>query len=1108
MKTLYFLICTITCAVFLNNSFGQGPNTSGNAGNGPFWRTGGNFAGNSGNILGNQYNSPIYTICGAGGATNFRMKLNANQIPGSFYNVAGYGIGSGIDRTGYLLLGHMTGYSSSFLEPGGLPFGPFSLLHLNGRNGTFVQTGGYRPWMKTGVTFTDNNDLSYTGIRKVGTGTDITEMSITWADNATAPFPGPDDMCFRFTAGGPSTDGAFATTISATNLTSPADLDGLHIARFTGDGLFGLGNTFGSNGVGDPNIYVRPQSLHHLSLSDLRSVWTQYTNRATNLGSGTGENANDGFRVGILGQLQAARNGNALLYNQENRHILFSTGKNTNNVNTNNTQERVRITRIGAPTNNQNGYGVWNPAVLPLDRTRMSISHDPANPVTRPMSLLHLGYNTGSILNQFSTDGWRNWMDVGTFIAQNSDNMYIGLKNEGNDRYDAVISWGDNPTPVLGIGPDYLRIIFTSTQTPPFGSGPGQANDGLEMARYDPTQDANNNPNNPNNAGFGKMGVGDFTNNQVTHKIHVRGNGRFEYVPEEETDYVLMAFQEDANNPDDISLRRVHIDSLPTAVIDTAFVICDSADFVIVQNGDSLIVDMSCLIDTTSNAGGGIVPCSDLSGAGNLTEDSYVNLNNFDLYFEDGADSLLQNSNNRIGLGYDCGEEFPGKLSIDNKSEQNGIFVMTDGITNLGLYPQYQMAGITNIVQNSTVNPPNGELLPVYYGLAENNFPNNLGIWLQCRNGDYNVGEIIECGQIFNPGVQSMGIRVAAVEGSIINTGGSFSANSTQGVGTCEGIVTEGSGADVNYGLRAGAYGGSTNYAIYADVSGVQPNDYAAYFDGDTYFTGGQFGPSDQNMKTNVNDFDSSLFVINQLQPKTFEFTDANFQGMNLPSGHQYGLIAQDVELVLPTLVSDMVHPAEIDSIGNIINPAYTFKGLDYEAFIPILIGGVQEQQEIIETQDSVINDLENTVNEQDSLINDLNERLTNLEDCLTNILPILCMINQQMVQQNDIETQNQLRDVINVELTDDNNIVLEQNVPNPFAEQTIIAYSIPETVKKAQIHFYNASGKLIQTVDITERGMGQLNVYGSDLSTGVYTYTLVADGIVVATKKMQKMNY
>jgi hypothetical protein len=79
----------------------------------------------------------------------------------------------------------------------------------------------------------------------------------------------------------------------------------------------------------------------------------------------------------------------------------------------------------------------------------------------------------------------------------------------------------------------------------------------------------------------------------------------------------------------------------------------------------------------------------------------------------------------------------------------------------------------------------------------------------------------------------------------------------------------------------------------------------------------------------------------------------------------------------------------------------------------------------------------------------------------------------------------------------------LDQNVPNPFSEQTVINFSIPASVQKAQILFYNGEGKLIQSVNVAERGLGSLTVFGSDLSSGIYTYTLVADGQIVATKKM-----
>ncbi|MBI2259846.1 MAG: T9SS type A sorting domain-containing protein, partial [Flavobacteriia bacterium] len=85
------------------------------------------------------------------------------------------------------------------------------------------------------------------------------------------------------------------------------------------------------------------------------------------------------------------------------------------------------------------------------------------------------------------------------------------------------------------------------------------------------------------------------------------------------------------------------------------------------------------------------------------------------------------------------------------------------------------------------------------------------------------------------------------------------------------------------------------------------------------------------------------------------------------------------------------------------------------------------------------------------------------------------------------------------------NAIILSQNVPNPFAEMTTIKYNIPISIKEAQIHFYTSSGLIINSVQISQRGNGELKVFAEDLSSGLYTYSLVADGKVVATKKMVK---
>lgn len=79
-----------------------------------------------------------------------------------------------------------------------------------------------------------------------------------------------------------------------------------------------------------------------------------------------------------------------------------------------------------------------------------------------------------------------------------------------------------------------------------------------------------------------------------------------------------------------------------------------------------------------------------------------------------------------------------------------------------------------------------------------------------------------------------------------------------------------------------------------------------------------------------------------------------------------------------------------------------------------------------------------------------------------------------------------------------------QQNVPNPFAEQTSISYFIPENTESAQMLFTDLSGKEIKTVDL-ETGNGVMTVFASNLSSGQYQYTLFVDGKVYGTKKMVK---
>lgn len=215
----------------------------------------------------------------------------------------------------------------------------------------------------------------------------------------------------------------------------------------------------------------------------------------------------------------------------------------------------------------------------------------------------------------------------------------------------------------------------------------------------------------------------------------------------------------------------------------------------------------------------------------------------------------------------------------------------------------------------------------------------------------------------------------------------------------------------------------------------------------------------------------NAMDVINSLSPKTYSFNTTQFPYLNLPSSNQDGLIAQEVEAILPELVSSFKVPPRLDTLGNIdtIGTSRSFKAVNYIAIIPYLIQGLKEQQEKIDAMQSQIDNCCNTGN-----------RHTN-------------------------PTDNEGGSSIDINLQNVKAIILNQNVPNPFAEQTTITYFIPDEVKKAQIFFYDTKGTILKIVDVEEKGAGQLNVFAEDLSSGNYTYTLIADGRIVETKKMVK---
>lgn len=191
-------------------------------------------------------------------------------------------------------------------------------------------------------------------------------------------------------------------------------------------------------------------------------------------------------------------------------------------------------------------------------------------------------------------------------------------------------------------------------------------------------------------------------------------------------------------------------------------------------------------------------------------------------------------------------------------------------------------------------------------------------------------------------------------------------------------------------GIRYGIYntvsttGPGLRYGIYSQTPGAA--NFAGYFVGNVYIQGNLTVTSDDKLKTGVNSLNNALDIIKQLDAKTYIFRK-DIKGMQLAEGNQVGLLASDVEKVLPQLVTEVntpinvdIDPIDIDPIdiepycleleelktglddkGNPAEPPspklfktsegsfYKLKSVNYTALIPVLVQAVKEQQKTID---------------------------------------------------------------------------------------------------------------------------------------------------------------
>ena len=91
-------------------------------------------------------------------------------------------------------------------------------------------------------------------------------------------------------------------------------------------------------------------------------------------------------------------------------------------------------------------------------------------------------------------------------------------------------------------------------------------------------------------------------------------------------------------------------------------------------------------------------------------------------------------------------------------------------------------------------------------------------------------------------------------------------------------------------------------------------------------------------------------------------------------------------------------------------------------------------------------------------------------------------------------------------EIANRNGIELHQNVPNPANGTTMIRFELLQA-RNVTVEMRDLQGRLIQAVERGQlpAGMHQVDLNVADLQGGIYTYTLVADGMRLTKKMMVK---
>jgi Chaperone of endosialidase len=142
------------------------------------------------------------------------------------------------------------------------------------------------------------------------------------------------------------------------------------------------------------------------------------------------------------------------------------------------------------------------------------------------------------------------------------------------------------------------------------------------------------------------------------------------------------------------------------------------------------------------------------------------------------------------------------------------------------------------------------------------------------------------------------------------------------------------------------SFGTQNNAGVYTENALAQRNGAFAFSVLGSLWVNGTTYASDERFKQNITPITSALQKLMQINGVEYEMKTKEFSNNHFTTGRQIGLLAQNVETVIPEAV----------------NEKDGYKGVDYARLVPLLIEAVKEQNKKIELQQVEIDNLKRII--------------------------------------------------------------------------------------------------------------------------------------------------